>query len=168
MPAPQLRAYVEADLPALHALDGVCFPPDIAYSRAELQHFLQHPSAFSVVAETHGAIVGFAIARSDRRRVESVAEVAQAMHIITIDVAPGARRQGIGGLLMKWIAGKAMDLRARAIVLEAAADNRAAHSFYERFGFTITGSIPGYYNGVVDAVVFERLLDVGEPQRPIF
>jgi ribosomal-protein-alanine N-acetyltransferase len=126
-----LRSYRETDLPALHALDGVCFLPDISYTRQELKHFLEHPGAFSIVAEQDGRIAGF---------------------------SPTLRRRGIGVQLMQWIIAQAARLGAQALVLEAAVDNRPAHLFYERFGFTVTGTIPGYYNGLVDAFAFERLV----------
>ena len=153
-----LRPYAEADLAALHALDALCFPPDIAYTRQELKHFIEHPGAFSIVAETAGQIVGFAITRSIRRRIERLGRIAPAIHIITIDVAPSTRRQGIGLLLMQWVLERANRVGAEAIVLEAAVNNRPAHLFYERFDFTVTGTIPGYYNGVTDAYAFERLV----------
>jgi ribosomal-protein-alanine N-acetyltransferase len=156
-----LRHYTAADLVALHALDAVCFPPDIAYTRHELKHFLEHPGAFSRVAEMRGDIVGFAITRSVRRRIERLGRIAAAVHIITLDVAPTARRQGVGMQLMEWILEQAIQLGAQALVLEAAVDNRQAHRFYERFDFTITGTIPGYYNGITDAFAFERLVMPG-------
>jgi ribosomal-protein-alanine N-acetyltransferase len=153
-----LRSYRETDLPALHALDGVCFLPDISYTRQELKHFLEHPGAFSIVAEQDGRIAGFAITRSVRRRIHTLDLVAPAVHVITIDVSPTLRRRGIGVQLMQWIIAQAARLGAQALVLEAAVDNRPAHLFYERFGFTVTGTIPGYYNGLVDAFAFERLV----------
>ncbi len=153
-----LRPYTEADLAALHALDAICFPPDIAYTRQELKHFLEHPGSFSRVAELHGAIVGFAITRSVRRRIERLGRIAPALHVITIDVAPTMRRRGVGVQLMDWILEHAAQLGAQALVLEAAVDNSPAHRFYERFDFAITGTIPGYYNGITDAFSFERLV----------
>jgi ribosomal-protein-alanine N-acetyltransferase len=80
-----------------------------------------------------------------------------ALHILTIDVSPEARRQGIGVLLMDWIILKAAILRARAIVLEVAVTNETAQKFYQRFGFAVLGTIPGYYNGTTDALSLERL-----------
>ncbi len=161
----KLRGYTAADLPALHALDQACFPPGIAYSRAELRSFLDHPSSFTAVAcRQDGLIAGFAIVRSTRRFLPSAAPgltaapglMAAVLHVITIDVAPVARRQGVGGLLMQWIFAKAEALHARAIVLEVAVDNDSAQRFYRRHGFAITGTIPGYYNGVTDALELER------------
>jgi ribosomal-protein-alanine N-acetyltransferase len=157
--SPQLRHYVRADLAALHALDQICFDPEIAYSRAELESFLNHPSGFSIIACHGEQIVGFAIIRSVRRNAEPGQPLRDeaAVHILTIDVSPQARRQGVGALLMDWIILKAAMLGANAITLEVAVTNEAAQRFYERFGFSITGTIPGYYNGSVDALSLERI-----------
>ncbi len=163
----QLRGYADLDLPVLHALDQVCFPPGIAYSLPELRSFLHHPSSFTTVAfspdrgePSEESVLGFAIVRPVRRRVRGASrEPVPALHVLTIDVAPLARRQGVGGLLMQWIFAQGARLQTRAIVLEVAVDNYAAQRFYAYFGFTVTATIPGYYNGLVDAFELERLLD---------
>ena len=41
-------------------------------------------------------------------------------------------------------------------MLEVAVDNLAAQLFYQHHGFTVTGTIPGYYNGALDAFQMER------------
>lgn len=157
----RLRDYEEADLPALHALDQVCFPAGIAYSFAELRSFLNHPSSFAAVAADGDQIAGFAIVRPVRRKLHRSGSVlpTPVLHVLTIDVAPQARRQGIGGLLMRWIFRKGAELRARAVVLEVAADNHTAQRFYEHQGFNVTGAIPGYYNGIMDALELEHVLE---------
>jgi ribosomal-protein-alanine N-acetyltransferase len=154
----QLCDYEEADLPAVHALDQVCFPPGIAYSRAELRSFLHHPSSFSTVARAGDSILGFAIVRPVRRLSlnAGIRSMIPVLHLLTIDVAPAARRQGVGGSLMGWVVAKAEHLHTRSIVLEVAVDNDAAQCFYRNFGFCVTGSIPGYYNGTIDALQLER------------
>ena len=156
---PRLRPYRAADLPALHALDQVCFPPGIAYSRAELRSFIEHPSSFTVIASSGEAVHGFAVVRPVRRQA---AEGDRALHILTIDVAPDHRRNGVGSSLMAWMFGKAEQLGSAAIVLEVAVDNHPAQAFYKRHGFQVVATIPGYYNGVIDA--FELVRQVGRAQ----
>ncbi len=87
-----------------------------------------------------------------------LAPVCAMMHVLTIDVDPGARRQGVGGALMRWIFERAAQARSQAVVLEVASDNSVAQSFYQSFGFVVTGTVPGYYNGVTDALQLERQL----------
>ena len=58
----QLRSFQARDLAALHQLDQVCFPPEIAYSKAELQYFLTHPSCSCWIAEQpENKLAGFVI-----------------------------------------------------------------------------------------------------------
>lgn len=154
----RLRAFRKSDLPALLALDQLCFAEEIAYSADELKGFLQHPSAFSVVACASSRIVGFAIVRSTRRAGPDD-KSRSALHILTIDVDPEMRRQGVGAALMEWMIGKAREVRASVLVLEVAVDNQPAQAFYQRFGFQVANTIPGYYNGTTDAFALERRLD---------
>ena len=151
----KLRPYRVADLPALHALDQVCFPPGIAYSRAELRSFIEHPSSFTVVASDGDAVHGFVVVRPVRRPRDGGD---RALHVLTIDVAPDHRRSGIGSTLMDWIFAKAEQLGSAAIVLEVAVDNYSAQEFYKRHGFQVIGTIPGYYNGATDALELTRQL----------
>jgi ribosomal-protein-alanine N-acetyltransferase len=159
LPAIYLRAYTEADLPALYLLDQACFPPGIAYSQTELADFLRHPSTFAAIAvsegELAGKLVGFAVVRPVRRKA-AFGRMIPALHVLTIDVDPGVRRQGIGAVLMDWIGERARALGSRRIVLEVAANNHAAQHFYGHNGFKRTGMIPGYYNGTTDAYTLER------------
>ncbi len=161
VPPAWLRDYAEGDLPSLHALDQSCFPPGIAYTRAELSSFLHHPSAFTTVACLDGGIMGFAIVRPIRRlprQPPGVRNIKPVLHLLTIDVATQARRQGVGALLMQWVFEQAAKLETAAVVLEVAVDNRVAQCFYQRFGFVEVATIPGYYNGVTDALEMERPL----------
>ena len=155
VPGAVLRPYRAGDLAALHALDQVCFPPGIAYSRAELRSFIEHPSSFTVVAADGEAVYGFAVVRPVRR---ASAGGGRALHILTIDVSPDRRRAGVGSTLMGWMFGKAEQLGSSAIVLEVAVDNYPAQEFYKRHGFEVVGTLPGYYNGVVDALELTRQL----------
>jgi len=168
MHSPWLRDYAEEDLPALYALDQSCFPPGIAYSMAELSSFLHHPSAFTSVAclDSGGVsggvsgIMGFAIVRPTRRlpRQPGLHSIKPVLHLLTIDVARQSRRQGVGALLMHWVFERAAKLKTAAVVLEVAVDNCPAQYFYQRFGFVEVATIPGYYNGVTDALEMERSL----------
>ena len=149
----QLRGYAEGDFDRLHALDQACFPPEIAYSKEELRGFLDSPSAWTAVA-TDAAhpedILGFAVVRNVRVGGRA------ALHIITIDVDPSLRRQGIGRMLMQWMEARARALGSSSMRLEVCEQNPAALQFYEDAGFRVTGRIPGYYAPKLDALVMER------------
>ena len=49
------------------------------------------------------------------------------------------RSKGIGKLIGDWMAEKAEELKCKAIVLDAYVENKGAHRFYLREGFTIRG-----------------------------
>ena len=148
-----LRPFRQADVSTLYEIDHVCFATGIAYSKTELRYYLQHPSAFTVIAEDrHRGIVGFCIAQFDKYAGRWIG------HIITIDVIPASRRTGVGHMLMA-----AMDTCFHAksvntVELEVAVDNLSAQAFYAHFGFTIIGRIPDYYPGHLDAFVMQKRL----------
>jgi [ribosomal protein S18]-alanine N-acetyltransferase len=146
-----LRAARRDDLDPLFALDRVCFREGIAYSRSELLFFLTHPQSFSFVAEhENGRIAGFAIAKRGLRSGRSTG------HIITIDVDPAFRREGVGRLLMTAMEEKLREAGAESIQLEVAVDNAAAEQFYLGHGYRPAGRIRGFYMGTLDALVMRK------------
>jgi ribosomal-protein-alanine N-acetyltransferase len=155
-----LRAFQSADFEALWQIDQKCFPPGIAYSRAELSVYVSAPGIFALVAETSSAdaenshliqheIVGFIVAQSNPRGIG---------HIITIDVLPEGRRNGIGSTLLTAAEQRLRSAHCDRIRLETAVDNEAALDFYKRHGYAITKTIPGYYATGVDAFVLIKSL----------
>lgn len=149
-----LRAFDTKDLPELLRLDARCFPPQIAYSRAELQFFVRHPRSTTTVAELDGGIAGFCVVDW---KLESGRKLG---HFITIDVAPELRRNGLGRQLMQAGEANLAAMGCVAITLEVAANNTGAQAFYERLGYRQTGWIPGYYADGTNALVLRRALDV--------
>lgn len=140
----------------LFTLDHQCFPPGIAYSRAELRYLTSSPSSLSVAAEDEAAkLAGFVIAEL---HLESGKRVG---HIVTIDVAPSARRKGIGQALMGALLQRLCNSGVILVRLEVAVDNEAAQAFYLRHGFVETGHIPRYYLGKIDALAMELALSDG-------
>jgi [ribosomal protein S18]-alanine N-acetyltransferase len=155
----RLRGVERADLDALFALDRDCFPPGIAYSRANLRYYLSHPRSHSIVADddTTKRIAGFIIAESYLEEGRRIA------HIITIDVAPSERRKGLGRALMQAIEDRLAGGDLATIRLEVAVDNPQAQAFYRRLGFSNVGRIRGFYKGTLDAFVMEK--HITAPQR---
>jgi ribosomal protein S18 acetylase RimI-like enzyme len=148
-----LRSFQEQDLAGLHHLDQVCFPRDIAYSRAELQYFLSRPSSSCWIAEQPDCkLAGFVIL--ERARLNGVATG----HIVTLDVDPSARRQGLGTLLMEAAENQLKQEGAGVISLEVAENNAAARQFYRGLGFLTRGRIAKYYGGRVDAEIMEKAI----------
>jgi ribosomal-protein-alanine N-acetyltransferase len=148
-----IRSYEKRDLGTLYQLDQVCFPPAIAYSRAELNYFLTHPNCSCWIAESPGGPMrGFLILERTRRRSGLQG------HIVTLDVDPLHRRQGAGRLLMQAAEEQMRQESGEAMTLEVAVNNPDAQQFYRSQGFAVIGKIEKYYGGKIDAEVMEKPL----------
>lgn len=71
--------------------------------------------------------------------------VADEAEVLTIGVAPHARRQGLGAALIAALGGAARGAGAKRIFLEVAADNADACALYRHLGFTQLARRTGYY-----------------------
>jgi ribosomal-protein-alanine N-acetyltransferase len=87
--------------------------------------------------------------------------------IQTIAVAPVARRQGLGRLLMERLIAEADARGATQVFLEVRADNPNAQHLYESLGFAQIAVRKNYYQpGNVDAQVMQLTLEWSEPEDP--
>jgi ribosomal-protein-alanine N-acetyltransferase len=144
-----LRDIHPGDFEQLYRLDQVCFEPGVAYSRDELSRFLSMTSFDGVVAESGGEIAGFAIGYLARGKIA---------HVVTLDVDPGRRREGLGRSLLEDLLGRFAGQGARRARLEVSTENRGAIAFYEKLGFARVGRIRDYYSPGADAFEMEKLL----------
>jgi [ribosomal protein S18]-alanine N-acetyltransferase len=144
-----LRDYQPQDFDRLWQLDQICFPEGISYTRPELRMFLSLRTAFCFVAERNGVTFGFIIVDS---RPNS------AGYIVTIDVAPEARREGIASTLLNAAEMRLRTAGVKGIRLEVAENNDSAIAFYKGHGFVETGRKHGYYNPRLDALSMKKEL----------
>ncbi len=76
------------------------------------------------------------------------------LHINTLAVAPDERRKGLATLLLKHVMAETSKEGARKATLEVRASNEAALVLYDRLGFRIKATRPGYYtNPDEDALI---------------
>ncbi len=134
---------VPAALPELlSATHAQCFTLPRPWSAAEFASFLADPLVFLI-----GDPQGFILARA----------VAGEAEILTLAVAPAARRQGHARRLLAEFFTTAQQHKADTVFLEVAADNSAARALYTGCGFHQTGLRRGYYSGAagqrVDAII---------------
>ena len=144
--APILREYRPADFEALYQLDQACYAPGIAYSRRMMREYLSLPGAICLVAEVKPEAE--LEARADAVKIAGfiLAEFeATEAHIITLDVAPEARRQKLGTQLYLAIENALARRGVREILLETATDNAAGVAFWSRHGYRTAGVIRNYY-----------------------
>ena len=144
-----IREYRSSDFPALCALDRLCFPEAIAYTPQEIALGLAQRGAFAFVAEAGGRVRAFLLACQKKTSVG---------HIVTIDVHPDYRRQGIGHRLMELTEERLRQRGAHRIVLEAGVLNHPALEFYEKLGYSIRRLLPEYYPDGSDAYLMEKSL----------
>lgn len=142
----RLRRVRKADLDALYALDQACFEPEIAYTRGQLRDLLSREHAVGLVAEVAGDLAGFAIGHRTGGRG----------HVVTLDVAHGRRRLGVGRALLEELVDRLERAGARTIRLEVDLRNAGAIRFYERLGFRETRRLPGYYGHRLDGLEMVR------------
>lgn len=85
--------------------------------------------------------------------------VAETSQILTVGVLPVARRRGVAKLLVRALLDEARRRAASEVLLEVRIDNDAAKLLYEKEGFNVIGTRPGYYDrGRVAAVVMRHEL----------
>jgi ribosomal-protein-alanine N-acetyltransferase len=116
------------DLARLHA---ACFTTPRPWSAAEFADFQASPLCF-LLEEPAGFVLG---------RV-----IADEAELLTLAVAPQARRQGIGARLVAAFAAQATRRGAETAFLEVAASNAAAQALYARTGWTLAGRRKRYYH----------------------
>lgn len=156
----RLRSFHLEDFPHLFELDQLCFRPGIAYSQDDLQAFIFHPAAVTVVAEDlQSRIAAFAVLELYREKKKIVG------HIVTVDVHPERRRLGLGRRLMEALEKIAKGSGANLLRLEVAVDDEGAQTFYSRLGFTTVGRLKRYYLHQIDAFSMERSLDSAEEKQ---
>jgi ribosomal-protein-alanine N-acetyltransferase len=145
----RLREIAPGDLDALHELDQLCFEPDIAYSRRELERYLEMAGRLGAVAEEDGRLAGYSLGA--RRRNGDA-------WILTLDVHPDFRRRGAGALLLEDLLDRFRKSGAARAVLQVAVENAPARAFYEKSGFRETGRLEDYYEVGRDAIEMVREL----------
>lgn len=106
---------------------------------------LEEPNSFALLAECEGAICGYAMAWSlwDEGELTNLA------------VAPNARGQGIGAMLLQAVLDECENRGATSVFLEVRADNDVAQRLYRKFGFVQVGLRRDYYGCGADAIVMK-------------
>jgi ribosomal-protein-alanine N-acetyltransferase len=152
-----LRDYAAGDLTRLCALDRLCFPEKVAFPRETMREAVEEKGAFGIVAvDESGGIAAFVVAGRGSPRIG---------HIATIDVAPEARRRGLGTRLMQAAEARLWGLGVRKMRLETATGN-VARRLFAKLGYKRVGRIERYYPDGSDAWVMEKPLEpVGAIER---
>lgn len=81
--------------------------------------------------------------------------VADEAELITIGVAPDARRTGIGAAMIGIMEGELKKSGVKSVFLEVAENNAPARKLYEQNGYAQIGVRPKYYDGI-DAIMMKK------------
>ena len=148
-----IREYQADDFDRLWRIDQQCFPPGIAYTQMELSGFITTRNAITLVAEFGSADAGdLSIARTQRTadRIAGfvVAHSIRRKHgrILTLDIAPEARRAGLATRLLTACEQRLRNLGCGEVYLETAVDNDAALRLYRKVGYEVLRILPEYYS----------------------
>lgn len=153
----RLRDFYCSDFESMWALEQDCFPRGISYSRSELRAFLSQKAAETIVAERGGRLVAFVLG-SRRNPTDG--------HVITLDVAAAARRQGVGRQLMVELERRFRVAGVKQVHLETAVTNVAAIVFYQRLGYRMVAHLADYYGPGLHAWEMEKALEgTANPQQ---
>ena len=138
---------------ALASLHGRAFRTPPPWTAAAFVGILADPLAFLLVEGDAGFLLGRAVAGE--------------AELLTIAVAPDARRLGLGRKLVARFLYQAQLRGADSAFLEVSAENPAAIALYESAGFARSGLRRGYYQTPegtrIDALVMTRALS--EPPK---
>ena len=133
---------------------------DTAWTAPDIERLMNIMGGFALIAEDEndgGGVIGFLLARALGGEAE----------ILTLAVAPWARRKGVAWALVEATAAEAAARDARTLFLEVAADNDAAIAVYRKAGFVEAGLRRGYYARPdarpMDALVLRRALNSPSP-----
>ena len=117
-----------AHLPAVAALEKICFPAD-PWSEALFREALENPQVAILLAQGEdGGILGYAV----------VSTVLDEGNLDNIAVARSARRQGVADALLSALTGFGRERLSR-LMLEVRASNSPAIALYEKHGFAAVG-----------------------------
>jgi [ribosomal protein S18]-alanine N-acetyltransferase len=137
------------DLPRILEIERTSFP--LPWSPATFRSLLDRERVLVLVAAEGARVVAHAV----------LWWVADEGELANLAVAPEARRQGIGSLLMDRILAEARAAGLRSIFLEVRASNLGALALYRRRGFREVGRRKDYYSRPREDALILRL----EPER---
>ena len=149
------RPFRPADFEPLYAIEELCFQPPLRFSRNYMRRLIASSRSATWIAEDDGDLTGFAIV------VWNSLQTDRAAYIQTIEVAPEARRKGIGNELLQRAEHSAVDAGASLIWLHVDAGNGPAIRLYESHGYQLKGREEHYYARGRDALIYDKSLGNG-------
>ncbi|MBK8159676.1 MAG: GNAT family N-acetyltransferase [Rhodospirillaceae bacterium] len=152
--APDLafRSVGPFDIDLLSELHRLSFAEswDQPWSPQSFADVLGMPGAAGLIAVWQGEPIGFGLTLAAADEVE----------LLLLAILPAHRGRKSAGRLLEALLQAAAAGGARRAVLEVAAVNTPAIACYARAGFTPCGHRKAYYAGRIDALIFERAINL--------
>ena len=141
----KLTRATAAECEAMAAVHAQAFPA--SWREDEFEDLLEGKGIYGFLASDEASPVGVILCRV----------AAGEMEVLTVGVAPAARRKGVARALLAAALPPALALGAAEVFLEVAIDNEGAIALYDSLGFRKAGLRKAYYNrgaqGFMDALV---------------
>jgi ribosomal-protein-alanine N-acetyltransferase len=137
-------AATPAHAAVMAAIHAETFPAGETWDAATFATMLRLPGGFGVVASQGGMLLARVVAGEGE--------------ILTLAVAPGARRQGVARKMLQAAMAHAAGAGAITMFLEVACANRPARTLYGQAGFCEVGRRRSYYPDGGDALVLRAAL----------
>lgn len=136
------------DIEGIMLVERHCFGR--AWTRQQyLDGMIRAAASAAYVARVLGDVVGFG----------SITCVGPEGYIPTLGVLSAYRRHGLGSRLLTALLADARGRGVESVVLEVRQRNIAARGLYERHGFAVIGTRPGYYQEPPDdGLVMKRVM----------
>lgn len=147
--APTIRRFRECDMDAILRIEHASFRKD-AYDRNLFADFHHKCGDLFLVAEGTERVCGYMLTCTRSREGTQTAEV------VSVAVAPEARREGIASALMDSTLRRLRRRRVRRLSLAVKVTNRRAVAFYRKYGFVQIRVLPRYYEDGKDAWLMVR------------
>lgn len=144
-----IRHAEPCDASALAVIESAAFGP-ASWGAASVKESIGAPYVTALLAFGPAGTdpLGFAL----WRRLGEEGEV------LSIGVAPPARRQGGGDALLRAVIAGAREVGVSVLFLEVDAGNAAAKALYAKHGFQNVGARKAYYRNGADAHVLKKAL----------
>jgi len=114
-------------------LDGLCFEPPICYNYRDMTNYVRRKGAILIRKRKGKKLIAFCLGDSSGG------------NIITVDVHPDYRRQGLGRQLLSEMLGRFRALGISKAVSQIAIDNIPSLRLHKSLGFEIRHILYGYY-----------------------
>lgn len=147
------RAVTWRDIPDLARLEREIYPDDAWSETSWWAELAARPRREYLLVEDDTGVMGYA----------GLDHGGEASDLMTIAVAPRARRLGLGAELLAELVRRCHAVGAHRMLLEVRADNDPARSLYSRSGFELIQTRRRYYPGGVDALVLALDLTSSQP-----